>query len=169
MTASVLLLEPDQDLREAFEDERLRVVPCRVATELQAALDSGGGDVAVLDLPDEKDLLLPADGDNQAPVRIGDRIPSIILSTYDWTDHRTAEELGVVALIRQPADLDCVCSLVAQTASRVQQLREQQVALSKQASRSWARLAKTQDHIFETRALVRAVRISIANIRRQRG
>ncbi len=66
--------------------------------------------MAVLDPPAEADLR-PGATDHQPPVSVADRIPTIILCTYAWTDKFTAEELGVVAVIAQPTDLHPSCSL----------------------------------------------------------
>ena len=113
MSGSILLLEPyavlRQILSEALREEQLTVAPYVNMGQLLAAVEAGQGDVAALDPASESELGSFTKSD-QAFVRIADRIPTIILSTYFWTHNRSAEDLGVVAVIAQPTDVDRLCS-----------------------------------------------------------
>ncbi|MBV9358940.1 MAG: hypothetical protein JO023_25820 [Chloroflexi bacterium] len=165
MTGSILLLESDAALSdilsEALREEQLTVVPYTRMSQLLAAVEAGEGDVAVLNPSAEEDLL-PGATDDQPPVSIADRIPTIILSTYAWTDKFSAEDLGVVAVIAQPTDLDPLCSLIRRAAQHAHELRQREARLRDQASLTWSGLARAHDRISDSRALVRAMRARLA-------
>ena len=165
MSGSVLLLEPDpalsEILTEALREAQLTVAPYTEMSQLLTAAEAGQGDVAVLDPASEADLAPDAEREHSF-VRVADRIPTIILSTYAWTQNRSAEELGVLAVISQPTDLDALCSLIGLAAEQARELRELQARLTDQASLAWTGLARSHDRISDSRALVRAVRARLA-------
>jgi hypothetical protein len=128
MPASVLLLADailGDVLAEAFRDERLRVRSYTSLPLLASAVATGRGDLAVIDPPEQSDLVV-SHLDDESPVSITDLIPTIILSTYAWTRRHAADELHALAIVDQPADLESLCRLVSRAANAANELRLRQ-------------------------------------------
>jgi DNA-binding NtrC family response regulator len=120
-SASILLVEPEpalcQVLSEAFSDEGLSVTLCSNLADVARAVAAGRGEVAVVDAPPGSDVERLAEMDRRYLAAVAQRVPTIVHSAHLWARELTAEELGVLAIVLKPCDLEQLCRLV-RTAAR---------------------------------------------------
>ena len=162
MSGSVLLLESDAALSdilsEALSEEQLAVGRYTTMNQLLAAVEDGRGDVAVLDPAKETDLAPGANGDH-AFVRVADRIPTIVLSTYaglmiEVLKNSASSRSSLIQSNRPRRGLQ------SHQARHKRGLRTAgaQARLKDQASLTWTELARAHVRIADSQALVRTVR-----------
>jgi two-component system nitrogen regulation response regulator GlnG len=112
-----LLLEDDDALRnlllEAFTGEGFEVQPCGSFAEVRAAAARGEADVIVADFWGESQRSLPED--DRAQIReLGALLPTVLLTGRTWAADTNADEVGALALIRKPFDLDALLQTVSE-------------------------------------------------------
>jgi len=117
--ALVYLVEDDAALRsllaEVLTDEGHTVVVLRTVEQLTSQGDGSRG-VAVIDVwgVDMREL---GSAERQTIREISARMPTIVLSGRAWVETAQREDLGLVALLSKPTDLDALLVLVGQTAA----------------------------------------------------
>jgi two-component system, NtrC family, nitrogen regulation response regulator GlnG len=104
-----LLLEDDVALRdlllEAFVGEDIDVRICDSFTEVREAAKRREADIVVADFWGGSQRTLPQ-SDREDIRELASYLPVILLTGRTWAAETTAEELGALALIRKPFDLD---------------------------------------------------------------
>jgi two-component system, NtrC family, nitrogen regulation response regulator GlnG len=104
-----LLLEDDVALRdllqEALATEGFEVRSCESFAEIRAAAAKRDADVVVADFWGGSQRTLP-EGDRDEIRELCSYLPVILLTGRSWAAETTANELGAIALIRKPFDLD---------------------------------------------------------------
>ena len=105
----VLLLEDDLALRsllhEALAGEGFEVRACETFEEIRAAAAEQDGDLVVADFWGGSQRSLP-DGERQEINELCSFLPVVLLTGRTWAADTSAQELGALALIRKPFDLD---------------------------------------------------------------
>ncbi len=105
----VLLLEDDLALRglllEVLQLEGLEVIACDSFEQVRTAAAAGGGDIIVADFWGGSQRWLSDTGRQQIGELAG-LLPIILLTGRTWAAEMSAAELGAVAIMRKPFDLD---------------------------------------------------------------
>ena len=110
-----LLLEDDVALRdlllEALSGEGIEVRPCNSFREVRDAAARSEADIIVADFWGGSQRTLP-ESDRQEIRELCSYLPVVLLTGRTWAAETTAEELGALALIRKPFDLDQLLQIV---------------------------------------------------------
>ena len=118
--AAVLLVEDDVDLREvlceALRAEGHVVRVCTNAADLIGHTVHGSDAVAIVDAWGASQLEL-LDAERQSIEEVASALPTIMMTGRAWAEQIQDVELGLVALLRKPADLDHLLALVGNHAS----------------------------------------------------
>ncbi len=112
-----LLLEDDVALRdlllEAFAGENIEVRICDSFVDVREAAKRKEADIVVADFWGGSQRTLP-ESDREDIRELTSYLPVILLTGRTWAAETSAEELGAVALIRKPFDLDDLLRTVEQ-------------------------------------------------------
>ena len=104
-----LLLEDDVALRdlltEAFAGENIEVRICDSFAEVREAAKQREGDIVIADFWGGSQRTLPQ-SDREDIRELASYLPVVLLTGRTWAAETSAEELGALALIRKPFDLD---------------------------------------------------------------
>src|SRR5262245_64791715 len=106
---AIILFEDDGALRDvlraALEDEGHQVVTVRGVDQLPEQAARLPDALALVDGwgPVSGEL---SEADRRAIQDLAARLPTIVMTGRAWADRVAAEELGVVALLKKPADLN---------------------------------------------------------------
>ncbi len=131
----ILLLEDDPLIRDLLEavlsDEGHEVRACSSRDQLLTAASSLPGALAVVDFwgTSHRDL---SDDERQEVVDLAQAVPTILVTGRTWAEHEVADDLGCVAIIGKPFDVDQVVEVVS---SSVAQLRADTTTARAQANR----------------------------------
>jgi DNA-binding response OmpR family regulator len=110
-----LLLEDDVALREllveAFVGEGYEVQPCDSFGEIREAAARAEADVVIADFWGGSQRTLP-DSDRDEIRELCSYLPVVLLTGRSWAADTTAAELGAIALIRKPFDLEVLLRTV---------------------------------------------------------
>ena len=151
MTGQLLLLEDDPAIRELLSEllvgEGHQVRICSSPQELYAATGDAEGQLALVDPWGGSYYSLSTD-DRDALVLLARSVPTIVLTAREWATRQTAEELGLVALLRKPFDVEELVTVVrrpvGQLASDSQALRDRSRTLREHSWDAVARLHRAQ-------------------------
>jgi DNA-binding response OmpR family regulator len=159
----VLLYEEDQAIRtfvaEALRDEGHQVLVC---TTLQAVQSVAMADPTALALVDTwGPHFIRLDDDGRQEIRgFAECIPTIMLTAHAWAQGTPADELGLLALLPMPLELEQLIKVVGQhsarlgTQSQAARERSQQLARRSMMALAWPRNGRQR---FEARQLQAAV------------
>jgi DNA-binding response OmpR family regulator len=110
-----LLLEDDVALRdllvEAFAGEGYEVQACDSFDEVRKAASRAEADIVIADFWGGSQRTLP-ESDRDEIRELCSYLPVVLLTGCSWAADTTAEELGAIALIRKPFDLDVLLRTV---------------------------------------------------------
>jgi DNA-binding response OmpR family regulator len=105
----VLLLEDEAALREVLAEallgEGYQVETSRTFAELYRAAAERRGDLALADFWGPSQLVL-TDEDLAQLARLTRLLPVVLMTARCWADALTAEQLGALALVRKPFELE---------------------------------------------------------------
>jgi DNA-binding NtrC family response regulator len=117
MTA-VYLVEDDAALRdllsEAFEDDGHQVIMLHDVDQIADQVARTGRGVAVVDGWGTSHREL-CEADRDKLQRLAATVPTIVMTGRAWVERVRPEELGVLAVLNKPADLNCLLDLIAST------------------------------------------------------
>jgi DNA-binding NtrC family response regulator len=143
----ILLYEDDQAIRdvvaEVLRDEGHQVLVC---TTLQAVQSVARADPTALALVDTwgSGFLHLDEGARQDIRGFAQRIPTIMLTAHVWAQETPADELGLLALLRMPLDLEQLLETVGQHSARLgtgsQAVRARRQQLARRSTMALARL-----------------------------
>ena len=123
MSGTVLLLEDDAMIRDLLDavltDEGHVVRACASREQLLAATSEQPGALAVVDFWGESHHEL-SDEERREVVDLARTVPTILVSGRTWMGTTCPEELGVLAFVPKPFDVDALAALVAEWAARVE-------------------------------------------------
>ncbi|MBV8713887.1 MAG: hypothetical protein JO020_02480 [Chloroflexi bacterium] len=112
-----LLLEDDAALRdlllEAFAGENIDVRICDSFGDVREAARRKEADIVIADFWGGSQRTLP-ESDREDIRELASYLPVILLTGRTWAAETSAEELGALALIRKPFDLDDLLRTVEQ-------------------------------------------------------
>jgi DNA-binding NtrC family response regulator len=158
MTGHVLLFEDDLQLNELLRDalgERgLDVVSCPSLPELYTAIVDQRGDLAVVDCWSRTyQTLLPHD--RAEIVQLAEAIPTIMITARTWAKSVSAQELGLLALLEKPFDLEQLCGTVQEQMqflkTRSQATRQHAAHLTQWSNEARARLQAARERLGDSR------------------
>jgi DNA-binding NtrC family response regulator len=156
-----LLLEDDACLRalleEVFIQDGLEVRACASPADLRDALESGLGDVALVDPWGASHPSL-SDGDRQELVTLAEAVPTILFTGRSWALHADPDDLHVLAIVPKPTDVYGLSALVRRAADAARALRHHTAVLRGAQGASQAAQLSAQARIAASWALLRAVR-----------
>jgi two-component system nitrogen regulation response regulator GlnG len=109
MRPRALLLEDDVALRnllvEALDGEGFEVQPCESFAEVRAVAARREADIIVADFWGESQRSLP-EQDRRQIRELCSLLPVVLLTGRSWAADISAGEVGALAIIRKPFDLD---------------------------------------------------------------
>jgi DNA-binding NtrC family response regulator len=115
MRGLVLLYEDDRAIREfvaeVLSDEGHQVLVCNSLQAVQRAAEADPCALALVDTWDARFYRLAAP-QRQAIRSLAERVPTVMLTTHAWALETRAEELGLLALVPMPVDLDQLVATV---------------------------------------------------------
>ena len=124
MSRTVLLLEDDPTIRDLLDavltDEGHDVRPCDSRDHLLAAARDIPSSLAVADFWGTSHQVL-SDEERQEVMDLARTVPTILVSGRSWMRAACPDELGVLALVPKPFDVDALTSLVAECSARLGQ------------------------------------------------
>src|SRR5215213_4057525 len=122
MSGSVLLYEDDQGIlgcvSELLVDEGYRVTVCDSLAELQAQSSLDPTALALVDAWGPSYNVLAA-CDRQEIRALAVQVPTVMLTARSWFHGVSAIELGLLALLSKPIDLDALAETVGQHVARL--------------------------------------------------
>ncbi len=114
--SNVLLLEDDPIIRHllecVFTDDGYSVQVCETPEQLLEAAATTPGALAVTDFWGHSHQTL-ADEERAQVVQLARTVPTILVTGRAWAWTVAAGDLGLVAVVRKPFDLDALVALVA--------------------------------------------------------
>ena len=122
MTGTVLLLEDDPMIRDLLDailtDEGHDVRPCGSHDQLLAAARDIPASLALVDFWGNSHQELTAE-ERQEVVDLARTVPTILVSGRSWMRAVCPDELGLLAFVPKPFDVDALTSLVAECSERL--------------------------------------------------
>jgi DNA-binding NarL/FixJ family response regulator len=122
MSATVLVLEDDPSIRELIEDvleeAGVKAHPCDSPEQAIQMAGELGSALLVADFwgVSHHDL---ASNEREEIVRLAEAVPTIMVTARAWAGHQTASDMGLVALVRKPFDVDDLRQIVADWIARL--------------------------------------------------
>jgi DNA-binding NtrC family response regulator len=143
----ILLYEADEAIRtfvaEALRDEGHQVLVCTTLQVVQSVALADPSALALVDTWGSHFTRLD-DGARQDIRGFAERIPTIMLTTHAWAQETTADELGLLALLPMPLELEQLLETVGQHSARLRALsqaaRERSQLLARRSTMVLARL-----------------------------
>ena len=160
MNPKVLLFEDDLALREmlqeALHDDGYTVTVCESLAEIAASAEEDSSTVALVDGWGESYRDLQS-GEADEIHHFAARIPTVMLTGRDWARTVSADDLGLVALLKKPIELDELSSalkrLVARLTDRSSAAQERSRHLSEQTDAARGRLTQALQKLDGSRGL----------------
>ena len=116
MRGTILLVEDEPLVRDLLEailtDDGHEVRVCASYEQLLEIAAVCPGALAIADFWGQSHQELD-DGEREQVVGVARVVPTIVVTGRTWARTATAEELGLVALVRKPFDLDEMVALVS--------------------------------------------------------
>ncbi len=116
MTRTILLLEDDPIVRHLLDavltDEGHDVRPCGSRDQLLAAARDMPVSLAVVDFWGRSHERL-ADDERAELVQLARTVPTVLVTARAWASVEAAGNLGLVAMVPKPFDVDDLCAVVA--------------------------------------------------------
>ncbi len=113
---NVLLLEDDPIIRSllefVFADDGHSVFVCESREELLEAAVTTPGALAVTDFWGDSHQTL-ADHERAQVVQLARAVPTILVMARTWASEQVAQEVGLLAVVRKPFDVDGLAALVS--------------------------------------------------------
>jgi CheY-like chemotaxis protein len=145
MVGSVLLYEDDCAIREfvaeVLSDEGHQVLVCDSLQAVQRAAEADPSALALVDTWDASFYRLAAP-QRQAICSLAERVPTVMLTTHAWALETTAEELGLLALVPMPMDLDQLVETVGLQMARLLEQSQAAQERSHQVNNAWQWLTR---------------------------
>jgi len=117
----ILLLEDDPNIRDLLEailsDEGHDVRAFASCSHLMSAASALPGALAVVDFWGTSHQTL-SDEDRWDIMDLASTVPTILVSGRGWMRTTRAEDLGAVALVQKPFDIEDLCALVGASVAR---------------------------------------------------
>ena len=117
----VLLLEDDPMIRDLLEavlsDEGHVVRSFSSRDQLVSAAHEAPGALALVDFWGTSHQVL-SDDERQEVVALARAVPTVLVTGRTWAQHFAAEDLGCVAVVGKPFDVDEVVAVVSAWAAR---------------------------------------------------
>ncbi len=117
----VLLLEDDPMIRDLLEavlsDEGHVVRSFDSRDQLVSAAREAPGALALVDFWGTSHQVL-SDDERQEVVALARAVPTVLVTGRTWAQHAAAEDLGCVAVVGKPFDVDEVVAVVSAWAAR---------------------------------------------------
>ncbi len=119
---SVLLLEDEPMIREVLElvlaDSGHSVRVCDSPDQVCAAAAETPGALAVVDFWGRSHQTLH-DDERAEVVRLAQAVPTILVTGRTWATDEVAQELGALAVVPKPFDVDNLSDLVASSLTQI--------------------------------------------------
>ena len=151
MTSAVLLYQNDASIsamvQEMLMDEGHPVIICGSLAEVQARSRMDPTAMALIDAWGPSYSVL-ADSERQDICALAAQMPTVMLTARSWAQGVRADELGLLALLPKPIELDQLVATVSQQVARLrqrsQEARGRSLALQQRSNRVLARLRDVQ-------------------------
>jgi DNA-binding response OmpR family regulator len=122
MAANLLLLEDDLTIRELLEttlvDDGQDVTICDSPEHVAQCASKLPRSLAVVDFWGQSHQTL-SDQERDEIVVLSDAVPTILVSARTWAVRYPADELGLLAIVPKPFDLEEVSSVIGEHVARL--------------------------------------------------
>ncbi len=123
MSVPILLLEDEPVIRDLLEavlaDEGHAVRACASRDQLMVAARDVPGALALVDFWGTSYQAL-GDDEREEVLALARTVPTILVSGRAWVGRECADELGLLALVPKPFDVDDLVDLVAECSARLE-------------------------------------------------